>query len=223
MSINSEANVQAILNQLRECDRILNKPNVLFIFKNESNSIKEAFNEVRVEFATKIRELENRSISELLTGLQNNESSLQQGINNLNREIKAGNNIAKITEAIDRVLKVVTALLPGVRGIVTRNLYALLVGIDEYLNPDVPTLQGCKNDIKAIETYLRSQIAGEWKLFEPVILTDKEATREKIIDGFQNYLCQAGSDDIALFYYSGHGGSRESSPRVFWFRTRRFK
>ncbi|BAY20216.1 peptidase C14 caspase catalytic subunit p20 (plasmid) [Anabaenopsis circularis NIES-21] len=95
-----------------------------------------------------------------------------------------------------------------------RNLYALLVGIDNYPQP-IKSLKGCVNDITAIETYLKNQIAGEWKLREPRILTNEQATRQAIIDSFQNYLCQAGSNDIALFYYSGHGG-QEKAPEEFW-------
>ena len=38
----------------------------------------------------------------------------------------------------------------------TRNIYALLVGIDTY--PEgVKSLQGCVNDINAIESYLTGQ------------------------------------------------------------------
>ena len=98
----------------------------------------------------------------------------------------------------------------------TRNIYALLVGIDRYAqNSGVPSLQGCKNDITAIENYLQKQIAGEWNLRLPKRLIDREAMRQAIIDGFQNYLSQAESDDIALFYYSGHGG-QEKAPEEFW-------
>ncbi|BAY96218.1 peptidase C14 caspase catalytic subunit p20 [Tolypothrix tenuis PCC 7101] len=96
----------------------------------------------------------------------------------------------------------------------TRNLYALLVGIDNYPQP-IKSLKGCVNDITAIQAYLKNQIAGEWQLREPRILTNEQATRAAIIDGFQNYLCQAGSEDIALFYYSGHGG-QEKAPEEFW-------
>nr|WP_293109750.1 caspase family protein [Okeania sp. SIO2F4] len=93
----------------------------------------------------------------------------------------------------------------------TKKIYALLVGIDQYApDSEVPTLKGCQNDIKAIEAYLKDQIAGEWELFEPRILTNEQATRQGIIDGFQEYLCQAGSNDIALFYYSGHGGQQKT-------------
>lgn len=96
----------------------------------------------------------------------------------------------------------------------TNNIYALLVGIDRYA-PPIPALQGCANDINAIEDYLQNQIAGEWTLKQPKKLINQEATRQAIIDGFQQYLCQAGSDDIALFYYSGHGG-QEKAPQEFW-------
>ncbi len=93
----------------------------------------------------------------------------------------------------------------------TKKIYALLVGIDQYApDSEVPTLKGCQNDIKAIEAYLKDQITGEWELFEPRILTNEQATRQGIIDGFQQYLCQAGSNDIVLFYYSGHGGQQKA-------------
>ncbi|MGD1703661.1 caspase family protein [Dapis sp. BLCC M229] len=92
-----------------------------------------------------------------------------------------------------------------------KKIYALLVGIDQYApDSEVPTLKGCENDIKAIEAYLKDQIAGEWELFEPRILTNEQATRQGIIDGFQEYLCQAGTNDIVLFYYSGHGGQQKT-------------
>jgi pimeloyl-ACP methyl ester carboxylesterase len=100
----------------------------------------------------------------------------------------------------------------------TCNIYALLVGIDNYAENSVkpiPTLKGCKNDIKAIETYLQTQINGEWTLKPPKILLDRQATRQAIIEGFQQYLTQADSKDIVLFYYSGHGG-QEKAPQEFW-------
>jgi pimeloyl-ACP methyl ester carboxylesterase len=100
----------------------------------------------------------------------------------------------------------------------THNIYVLLVGIDNYAPNSVisiPSLQGCENDIRAIETYLQNQIAGEWTLRQSKRLLNQEATRQAIIEGFQQYLCQAGSDDIALFYYSGHGG-QEKAPEEFW-------
>lgn len=96
----------------------------------------------------------------------------------------------------------------------TRNIYALLVGIDNYPAPVSP-LKGCINDVIAIEEYLRSRVKTEgWNLHLKT-LKDEQATRLAIIDNFRQHLCQANSNDVALFYYSGHG-SREPAPPEFW-------
>lgn len=104
-----------------------------------------------------------------------------------------------------------------------KNIYALLVGIDNYhpeSKPQVKSLTGCINDIKAIEAYLRDRIdkGSEWTLVEstdiPWILTDEKATRQAIINGFQQHLCKADSDDVVLFYYAGHG-SQVKVPEAF--------
>lgn len=96
----------------------------------------------------------------------------------------------------------------------TRNIYALLVGIDAYA-PPVPSLQGCVNDIKAVEEYLRGRVAQDNYQLNLRTLIDSEATRQGIIAGFQQHLCQATKEDIALFYYAGHG-SQEQAPQEFW-------
>ena len=104
-----------------------------------------------------------------------------------------------------------------------RNIYALLVGIDTY-HPaslsQVPSLQGCVNDIRAVEAYLRERTKNnEWRLVEPTgttwILTDREATRQAVINGFNQHLCSADSEDVVIFYYAGHG-AQEQAPEEFW-------
>lgn len=69
------------------------------------------------------------------------------------------------------------------------------------------------NDITAVEEYLRDRIP-ETRL-QLVKLIDAETTRQKIIDGFTTHLCQAGSEDVALFYYAGHG-SQGCAPEEHW-------
>jgi hypothetical protein len=93
------------------------------------------------------------------------------------------------------------------------NIYALLVGIDEYLN--VSPLQGCVNDITAIKEYLEGRVDTDGYQVHLRTLLNKDATRQKIIDGFRQHLCQAGSEDVAFFYYAGHG-SQEEAPEEFW-------
>lgn len=94
------------------------------------------------------------------------------------------------------------------------NIYVLLVGIDNYPAPVSP-LRGCINDVIAIKKYLLERVQTEGWNLHLKILKDEEATREAIIDNFRQHLCQADSNDVALFYYSGHG-SQEPAPPEFW-------
>ncbi|MBW4591663.1 MAG: caspase family protein [Brasilonema angustatum HA4187-MV1] len=96
----------------------------------------------------------------------------------------------------------------------TRNIYALLVGIDEYLSP-VSALQGCVNDIMAVQEYLQGRVATDGHQLHLRTLLNQNATRQAIIDGFRQHLCQASSEDVVLFYFAGHG-SQEEAPEEFW-------
>jgi pimeloyl-ACP methyl ester carboxylesterase len=105
----------------------------------------------------------------------------------------------------------------------TKNIYALLVGIDTYHPasvPFIPPLKGSVNDIKAVEAYLRERTqGGEWQLVEPTnvpwILTNENATRQAIINSFEQHLCNANSDDVVFFYYCGHG-AQEKALEELW-------
>ncbi len=93
------------------------------------------------------------------------------------------------------------------------HLYALLVGIDAY-PPPVPALRGCVNDVSAFAETLRGRVHGD-RALDAEILTDAAATRQAVIDAFRTHLGQAGPQDVALFYYSGHG-SQQATPPEFW-------
>ncbi len=92
-------------------------------------------------------------------------------------------------------------------------LYALLVGIDSYPHPVSP-LHGCVNDVTAFQDLVGERQSDPWQ-FEARVLLNHEATREGIISGFREHLRKAGPDDVAWFYFSGHG-SREPAPSMFW-------
>ena len=97
----------------------------------------------------------------------------------------------------------------------THHLYALLVGINEYdRRSPVSSLQGCTNDVKAMKAYLESQAGDKTQLHTRVLL-DEQATRQAVIDGFQEHLQQAKAGDSVLFYYAGHG-SQNRAPEEFW-------
>ncbi|GAA6616173.1 hypothetical protein NUACC26_019730 [Scytonema sp. NUACC26] len=96
----------------------------------------------------------------------------------------------------------------------THNIYALLIGIDEYLSP-VPPLQEYINDINAIKEYLEGRIVTDGYQLHLHTLLNQQATRQAIADGFRQHLCQANSEDVVLFYFSGHE-SQENAPEEFW-------
>jgi len=97
---------------------------------------------------------------------------------------------------------------------VKRNLHALLVGIDNY-RPPLRPLEGCGNDIRLFQEYLKGRLdPDEFNLQERVLLDD-EATYQTVIDVFRSHLGGAGENDIVVFYFSGHG-SKEPCPEEFW-------
>ena len=96
----------------------------------------------------------------------------------------------------------------------SRNIYALLVGIDQY-PPSVSSLEGCVNDIHAIAAYLSERVDPQRYQLHVQMLLNQNATRQAIINGFEQHLGQATHTDIVFFYYSGHG-SQEPAPQEFW-------
>lgn len=80
------------------------------------------------------------------------------------------------------------------------NIYALLVGINDYASAP---LGGCLSDVEQIETYLKNKYSDDRLHLR--ILRDSEATYENIMAGFREHLALAGEQDTAWFHFSGHG------------------
>lgn len=89
-------------------------------------------------------------------------------------------------------------------------LHALLIGINKYQSPSVPTLSGCVNDVKAFEAYLKSAVVAP-SVLRLLSLTDAEATKANIIQAVRTHFQSSAEDDTILIYFSGHG-CREAAP-----------
>jgi len=90
-------------------------------------------------------------------------------------------------------------------------IFALLIGINEYSttsNPPIRSLNGCVNDVSDFGKFLKENysdlIPDERQV---LVLTDANASRAKVIAGFREHLTQAGPEDMAVIYYSGHGST----------------
>lgn len=90
------------------------------------------------------------------------------------------------------------------------NLYALLVGIGAY--EQVRALRGPVADAQAMNRYLQQQTDFVSNL---LLLTDQQATKTALINGFQTHLAQAGPNDTILFYFAGHG-AQEIADTDLW-------
>ena len=92
------------------------------------------------------------------------------------------------------------------------NLYALLVGINEYHSKDVKSLKGCVNDVDAIEKYINSRTDFQLNVIR---LINKEATRVNIIERFKNLLGSAKGGDTFFFFFAGHGVQEKTTIEAF--------
>lgn len=99
------------------------------------------------------------------------------------------------------------------------NIYALLVGINAY---PIKPLQGCINDVKAMQDCLRTLYGSNSNLQIKLLTddTDNKPTRANLIAAFDHF-SQAAKGDTCLFYYSGHG-SYSPAPAEFWTDTNGF-
>ncbi|MEO0984404.1 MAG: caspase family protein [Cyanobacteria bacterium J06639_14] len=88
---------------------------------------------------------------------------------------------------------------------------ALLVGINDYPEDGLfPPLYGCVNDVE-LQYHLLVHRFG-FKPSDIVRLTDQQATRQEILNTFEEHLIkQAKPGDVVVFHFSGHG-SRVADP-----------
>lgn len=90
----------------------------------------------------------------------------------------------------------------------SRNIYALLVGINDY-SPNVGKLSGCLNDVNHFHDYLKENF--DQNRLHVEVLKDSDATRPNIIKQFRTHLGKANADDVVVFQYCGHGARWKSA------------
>jgi hypothetical protein len=84
-----------------------------------------------------------------------------------------------------------------------QNKWVLLIGIDHYQSPEIPTLRGAVNDVMLMRSILIGKFAVPPDHIK--LLTNEQATHDAIVDAIRNHLGQAKPDDIAILHFSGHG------------------
>ena len=80
--------------------------------------------------------------------------------------------------------------------------HALIIGIGEYLDPDVPTLKGIRHDMVSARRMAAAMAVPEANIR---MLRDHEATAERIRGEITALQARMADGDRVFIYYSGHG------------------
>ena len=94
----------------------------------------------------------------------------------------------------------------------TGNTYAVVAGLNKYMDTGLNNLTYTINDTKKMYEYLTSAGGGNVPAANIKMLTNEEATDANILDALKTYFSKATADDRVIFYFSGHGAPGEFAP-----------
>lgn len=90
-------------------------------------------------------------------------------------------------------------------GAAAPKIYAIVVGISNYINGNIPDLKFADKDAKAFAEFLKSPNAGAVPDQNIALLTNEKATRSNILKELVQLLSRSSKEDLVIFYFSGHG------------------
>lgn len=93
----------------------------------------------------------------------------------------------------------------GLKMASTSTTRALVIGISDYSDEDIPDLQFAHRDAEAFVTYLKSKSGGELKDEHIKMLTNEKATAPQIFGALDWLIEESGKNDKVIIYFSGHG------------------
>lgn len=82
---------------------------------------------------------------------------------------------------------------------------ALVVGISDYQNSQIPDLQFAHRDAEAFAAFLQSPGGGSVPPDQIRLLTNAQATNANICAGLSWLMDNSAEGDVAIIYFSGHG------------------
>jgi uncharacterized caspase-like protein/Tfp pilus assembly protein PilF len=91
------------------------------------------------------------------------------------------------------------------------NTYALVIGISDYQNQDIPDLKYADKDAQAFANYLKSDAGGNLDADHLKLYLDKEATQAQFAAGIVWLWENAKENDNVIIYFSGHGDVERKS------------
>ena len=93
----------------------------------------------------------------------------------------------------------------------TNDTYALVVGISDYQDEEIPDLNFAHTDAKAFAGFLQSPAGGSLDEDHLKILINEQATQAQFAAGLDWLWEVVGENDKAIIYFSGHGDVEKKS------------
>ena len=85
------------------------------------------------------------------------------------------------------------------------DIWALIVGVSEYKDKNIPQLKYADADAKLFYDFLNSQMGKRIKKENIRLLLNKKATIRNLREGLKIFLNRALEKDLVLIYFAGHG------------------
>ena len=93
------------------------------------------------------------------------------------------------------------------------NIWAVIVGVSTYNH--MPTLRYTDDDAYRMYAFMKSPEGGALADDHLRILVDEDATRNNILTALEELFMKAGSNDLVMLYFSGHGLQGSFLPNDF--------
>ena len=82
---------------------------------------------------------------------------------------------------------------------------AVVVGISDYQNNEIPNLRFADRDAEAFAQFLRSEGGGMLDDDHLILLINEQATIGKLVAAFEWLIDESKEGDKAIIFFSGHG------------------
>lgn len=98
------------------------------------------------------------------------------------------------------------------------SVYAVIVGVVEFQDPEIPPLQLSVKDATDFYNFLKER-ESMFASMHLNLLVNEKATRANITEALRNRLRSAEKDDVVIIYLSGHGAVDALMTNEFYFVT----
>ncbi len=98
-------------------------------------------------------------------------------------------------------------------------LLLLALAVDDYGDEDIPDLNCCRRDARAIIDVVRRRMAAVYDVREPVLLEGSEVTAKNLgraLGKLKADLADASPDDLVLMFMAGHGVADERTKQYYF-------